>query len=319
LAYSAYGEDGEVDQHINEPYETFKSLMSRFTLSDFDPDAFVRKAKSRGFRYIIPTTHHMDGFCLWDTKTSEFKMTNAPARMDVVGELIKACRKHGLKFGVYFPYCDLSHPLVQKLIPQGKGDSGQWSDQNPLPPGELRATAHTCRSRSVNCVRTMGRSTYSSGTPARPTLSGLEWLSGWCMSFSRAFSRIAVGERITSIAQQMRGYRRRLFYSRTECAIHSVDVSGACCSIRDVHYNDHNWLYDKTDRHFKSARSLTHALIEAVSKGGNLLVNIGPDTRGRVQPEVDAALDEMGAWVAKHTEPSGVRPPVRAMTFRMWP
>ena len=88
---------------FDTPFAQYRFLLDRFTLDAFDAETFVARIEALGARYLIPTSHHADGLCLWDTATTDFKMTRAPARLDVIGALADACRRQGLKFGVYFP------------------------------------------------------------------------------------------------------------------------------------------------------------------------------------------------------------------------
>lgn len=141
MAHSAVrpGDPATPGHVFNTPFKQYCFLLDRFTLDAFDADRFVARIKALGARYLIPTSHHADGLCLWDTATTGFKMTNAPARLDVIGALAEACRRQGLRFGVYVPYCDMSHPLMQPLFATGQQDSAGWGDQCPLTPDQLAA------------------------------------------------------------------------------------------------------------------------------------------------------------------------------------
>lgn len=93
------------------PVAEYERLMDRFDAREFDADAIARLAVDAGMGYLNITTRHHDGFCLWDTKESDFNSVNAPARRDLVAELADACAKHGLGLFLYYSHGrDWRHP-----------------------------------------------------------------------------------------------------------------------------------------------------------------------------------------------------------------
>ena len=78
----------------------YEKFADRFAAEKFNADDFVEVAKSAGAEYIVFTSKHHDGFCMWDTATTDYKVTNTPARRDVIGELADACRRKGVKLHI---------------------------------------------------------------------------------------------------------------------------------------------------------------------------------------------------------------------------
>ena len=83
-----------------EDYE--KEVVDQFNPVDFDADAWAEVAKQAGMKYLVITAKHHDGFCMWDTKTTDFGIMNTPYGKDIVKEYVDACRRHGIKVGYYF-------------------------------------------------------------------------------------------------------------------------------------------------------------------------------------------------------------------------
>ena len=102
------------------PVEEYDNLYKRFNPVKFNADEWVAVAKSAGMKYIVLTTKHHDGFCLWDTKETDYNIMNTPFGRDVTKELSDACRRAGLAFGAYYSTCDWHHPDFPLTSPGGK-------------------------------------------------------------------------------------------------------------------------------------------------------------------------------------------------------
>lgn len=286
---------------FNTPFAQYRFLLDRFALEGFDAETFVARIKALGARYLIPTSHHADGLCLWDTATTDFKLTNAPARLDVVGALAKACRRHGIKFGLYFPYSDMSHPLMQPLFAHGKQDSAGWGDDCPLTPDQLAEYRGHLKTQIRELCTQYGEIVilwWDGGPTDR----------GWVREVKQMVYDLQPGiiQNSRFSGGLWRGVGEPLCgdFFTPEQTVPSVPLmhDGKPVPFETCLVSTGNWLYDRTERNFKRDRTLVRDLLEAVSKGGNLLLNMAPDEHGRVNPEVDQALDEMGDWLRRHGE-----------------
>ena len=92
------------------PIAEYDNLYKQFNPTKFNADQWVAIAKAAGMKYIVITTKHHDGFCLWDTKLTDYNIMNTPFHRDVVKELAAACKKQGIAFGTYYSVCDWHHP-----------------------------------------------------------------------------------------------------------------------------------------------------------------------------------------------------------------
>ena len=92
------------------PIAEYDNLYKQFNPTKFNADQWVAIAKAAGMKYIVLTTKHHDGFCLWDTKLTDYNIMNSPLHRDVVKELAAACKKQGIAFGTYYSVCDWYHP-----------------------------------------------------------------------------------------------------------------------------------------------------------------------------------------------------------------
>lgn len=286
---------------FDTPFAQYRSLLSRFTLDGFDSEQFVRRIKKMGARYLVPTSHHADGLCLWDTATSDFKTTNAPAHLDIIDALATACRRHGLKFGFYFPYCDQSHPLIQPLFAINKQDSSRWIDDCPLTPTELKIYRSHLREQIRELCSNYGE------------IAMLWWDAGpsdiaWANDVKRMVAELQPGV--------LQNSRWGLDYWHpeknpdplpgdfftAEQIVPSIPVrrNGSRVPFECAETSTGNWVFYRTEKNFYSARALTHDLLESVSKDGNLLLNLSPDEHGCVNKEVDIELTRMSDWMQHH-------------------
>ena len=92
------------------PVEVYDNLYKKFNPEKFNADEWVAAAKAAGMKYIVLTCKHHDGFCLWDTKLTDYNIMNSPFKRDVVKELAEACKKQGIKFGCYYSVPDTHNP-----------------------------------------------------------------------------------------------------------------------------------------------------------------------------------------------------------------
>jgi alpha-L-fucosidase len=137
------------------PAEVYDSKYpSRFNPDLFDAREWARSAKAAGMKYIVLTTKHHEGFCMWDTKTTDYKITKSPFGRDLVKEYVAACREEGLKVGFYYSIIDWHHPdftidVTHPLRPRGGFTDESYARLNRA--ATWPDTASICSRRSANC------------------------------------------------------------------------------------------------------------------------------------------------------------------------
>ena len=92
------------------PREVYDNLYKSFYPGMFDADRIVAAAKQAGMKYLIQVTKHTNGFCMWDTRFTDYNVMHTPFRRDIVAEMAAACERAGLKFGIYYSQRDWHHP-----------------------------------------------------------------------------------------------------------------------------------------------------------------------------------------------------------------
>ena len=284
------------------PREEYAKLARQFNPVDYDAEAIAKLAYDAGMKYVVITSKHHDGFAMYDSKVSKYDIMDAsPYRRDIVQELYDACKKYGLDFGLYY-----SHNI-------------DWMDGHEGGYDELVASGLPISERAQ---RKAGRNDWD---PSPNTFS--EYLE------DKAYPQVKeiltkfpdmttlwydYGRYVTP-DQSMNFYRLAydlqpdmLVNSRVGNDLGDFDIPGDNKIPEDqlsitkpwqtVGTTNNSWGFKSYDDDWKSVKELIFWLTEIVSKGGNYMLNIGPDGTGKVPQQSIDNLLEVGKWLAVNGE-----------------
>lgn len=292
------------------PSGDYDPLMVEFNPGHCDMRQWMAAAKGAGMQYAVLTAKHHDGFCLFDSAYTDFKSTNSPAGRDFVREFLDAAREAGLRAGLYFSLIDWRHPDFPHY-----GDENHPMRDNPACGNEGRDFG-----RYLDYLHAQVRELCSNYS--RLDLLWFDFSYGWLRG--EAWRGTQLMELVRSLQPGV-VVNNRLevsgegFGSLAACAptpFHGDFVSPEQIVPPDglfdaqgrplvwescVTMNNH-WGYCAGDRFYKPAPMLVKKLVECVSKGGNLLLNVGPDAQGRFPDQAQAVLAEMGRWMDQNGE-----------------
>lgn len=278
------------------PTEEYVKLAAEFDPTSYDPAEWVAAAKQAGMRYIVITAKHHDGFCLFDTKRTDWDVVDAtPYGKDLLVPLAEECRKQGLRFGLYYSIIDWHHPS------QTPSDRGR----NPtlMKPGQ--------KQQYIQYMKGQLQELVDSCSPDLFWFDG-EWPNWWTEQDGRdlySYLRqlkpsLIVNNRVGKGRDGMRGLSKdegRYVgdFGTPEQQIPTQHLAGidweACLTMNDT------WGFKRNDHDWKDSDALIGSLVEAVSKGGNLLLNVGPTADGKIPDESLKRLDDIGAWMANNS------------------
>ncbi len=305
------------------PHEAYEPLMREFNPRHCDMGAWMDAAKAAGMRYVVMTAKHHDGFCLFDSAYTDFKSTNTPAGRDFVREFLEAARSRGLRAGLYFSLLDWRHPDYPHC-----GDAHHPMRDDPAYGNEGR-DFNRYLDYLHNQVRELctnyGRLDLLWFDFSYGELRGEAWRGTALMEMVRSLqpdvivdNRLEVsGEGFGSLAECRPTPYHGDFVSPEQIIPPNGlrDAEGnPLCWESCITMNNH-WGYCAGDRFFKPAPMLVKKLVECVSKGGNLLLNVGPDAQGRIPDESLEILGGIGRWMERNGEsiygcgPSGISKP----------
>jgi len=288
----------------------YRALSSRFNPVRFDPEAWVDLARRAGQRYMVFTTKHHDGFCMFDSAYTDYKITRTPYGKDIVRQLSEACHAKGMPLGFYYSPPDMNHPGYRdtsKLSSsnyRGQPERPEW----PLYLEYMGLQLHELLTK-YGPVAEVWFDAVDPNTQDR--YDGQRFVDEVRRLQPAALvnNRIGVSgdfvtpEQFIPKAIPLKGIRmdspdhsaadkQAITVPRPE----EFQPWEACMTINDT------WAYRSKDRNFKSVDLLIRSMVEIISRGGNFLLDVGPQPDGQIQPEFVERLDAMGRWVKKNSE-----------------
>ena len=274
------------------PVADYKALAPEFNPVAFSAHDIVALAKSAGMKYIVITSKHHDGFAMFDSKADPFNIVAAtPFHRDPIRELAEECRKQGIKLGFYYSQDQDWTAPGGAAFKTGDHDlpSHHW---DPAQDGDF---AHYLHTKAIPQLKEL-LSNYGE-FPAviwfdTPTKDMTPELAGEIVALLNQHPNLIWNNRLGG------GYM-----GDTETPEQYIPAKGypgrdweACMTMNDT------WGYKSDDTNFKSTETLLRNLIDIASKGGNYLLNIGPDSKGNVPPDEVERLHAVGKWLAVNGE-----------------
>jgi alpha-L-fucosidase len=286
-------------QRAKIPVSEYEQLAKQFNPVKFDAEQWVQIAKNAGMKYIVITSKHHDGFCMWDTKYTDYDVVDAtPFKRDILGELSKACRENGIKMCFYHSIMDWHHPDAQAPF------YPNYNDTSKSNPNFDRYVEYYLKGELKELVQKYGP-------------LGILWFDGeWVKDWSREMGwnmydyclslqpDIIVNNRVGNGRQGMRGLSKTNEfagdYGTPEQEIPARGLPGVdwetCMTMNDT------WGYKSYDNNWKSSEDLLHKLVDIASKGGNFLLNVGPTAEGLIPAPSVERLAAIGKWMKVNSE-----------------
>ena len=261
------------------PIEVYDNLYKQFNPAKFNADEWVSVAKAGGMKYMVLTTKHHDGFCLWDTKLTDYNIMNSPFRRDVVKELAAACKKQGIGFGTYYSVCDWHHPDFPLTSPGGSVERAK---------SDLDAYNRYLLGQVSELITNYGPLfTLWNDVPQHFEGRGVNTIK----LARRLQPDIIINDRTGDGGD----------YSTPEQHIGGFNLQRPWESCMTISAHD-QWAWGGTNDGVKPLAACLRMLIGAAGGDGNLLLNVGPRPDGLIDPEQTARIKEIGDWLAKYGE-----------------
>ncbi|HAV12663.1 MAG TPA: hypothetical protein DCX06_04070 [Opitutae bacterium] len=266
---------------LNIPSDDYSELIHEFNPTGFDAEKIVRAARDAGMVYLVVTAKHHEGFCLWDSQYTEFDVASSPfAGRDILAELKQACDMYGIKFGLYYSIIDWNHP-TQEPDMFARRDRFRWKHIE-LVKGREQEYFDYQTNQVLELIEKY-----------EPTLLWFDgdWADWWTLEEGVKLYN-AIRESDPEIIVNNRVAKRDVFELDyvTQEQRHFEEAFPkyweGCYTMNS------SWGYKYDDDKWKDAETVYHKLKDINEKGGSLLLNVGPDGSGVVQPEAYSILRE---------------------------
>lgn len=287
-----------IQKYLGIPSSEYTRLAKSFAAPHFDAETWVKAIADAGAKYVCVTTKHHDGFCLWPTKLNDnWNITITPFQRDPIKELAEACRKHGVVFCLYHSILDWHHP--------------DW----PLrPPFNDLAKGAPDKERFRAYLHGQLKELFTNYGPI-----GTIWLDGswdrghWTSEDGKKLQDFIRSLQPSVIINNRSGYlppqpKLEIEVKNTYSYIFAGDYISPegevpLTGLPDIHWETcqtmqlpNNWGYSRITG-FRTYTELLRQFIDVASKGGNLLLNIGPTGEGEIPPQALGCLGKFGAWM----------------------
>ncbi|MDR1640292.1 MAG: alpha-L-fucosidase [Clostridiales bacterium] len=288
--------------------EDYQKYFDSFNPQNYNPKEWAKLAKEAGMKYAVLTAKHHDGFCLFDSAYTDYKSTNTQCGRDLVREFLDAFRDEGLKVGLYYSLLDWHHPdyphYGDKIHPMR--DNEAFKDVTHDFPNYLKYL----HSQVEELCTSYGKLDILWFDFSYDNLHGEAWEATKLVRMVRGLqpgilidNRLEVsGEGYGSIAKKVPLEYAGDFASPEQIIPHEglVGEDGLPINWEACITMNNSWGFAQKDTNFKPAPMLIKKLVECVSKGGNLLLNVGPDANGRIPEESIKILKDIGAWISRN-------------------
>jgi alpha-L-fucosidase len=264
------------------PREEYRELTKQFNPVEFDAEQWVSLARAAGMKYIVITSKHHDGFCLFDTEHTDYNVMDAtPFKRDIIKELADACAKQDMRFGVYYSHnFDWYHSRHRKLPKEKPAMSApRYLD---MVQGHIRELLTNYGDMAVLWFD-MGFGSLQDANAQGALVRELQPKTIIC---SRLYQRSATHQYADFVSLPDRQVASARVDRDTE----------TCMTMR------HNWGYDRDDNHWKSTKDVIERLVLSASRGVNFLLNVGPTPEGTFCPEEIERLQAVGKWMEVNGE-----------------
>jgi alpha-L-fucosidase len=285
------------EQITNEVYDS--KYFKRFDPDLYDPDAWAEAAADAGMKYFVITTKHHEGFCLWDSKYTDYKATNTPAKRDLLRPMVDAFRRRGLKVGFYHSLLDWHHD--QYVLDPHIGPYRNAPNREELNKGrDQKKYAEYLYNQTRELLTEFGPVDilwydFSYPKPDGTGKGRQDWDSERLYKLVRGLAPEIILDDRLDLPEGWDVKTPEQTQPAEWVKVDGVPVVWEACQTFSG-----SWGYHRDEQSWRSVENLVQTLVDCVSKGGNLLMNVGPTSRGEFDGRALERLSGIGTWMRRH-------------------
>jgi len=284
------------ERMTNEEYQKYFEL---FDPDMFNPKEWAKMAKQAGMKYAVITAKHHEGFCLFDSKFTDYKSTNTPYGKDILREWVDAFRAEGIKIGFYYSLLDWHNPdyTIDRNHPQSQASDTAYERMNKG--RDMNKYREYIKNQVTELLTNYGEISVIwldySFPKGKQGKGRKDWDSENLLKIVRKLQPgILVNDRLDLLDVES-GWD---FTTPEQYKVSKwPEVSGKRVPWETCQTFSGSWGYYRDENTWKDNKQLLELLIESVSKGGNLLLNVGPTSRGTIDYRAQDRLKAMGEWM----------------------
>ena len=285
--------------------EQYQKYIDDFYPSDFDAKAWAKTAKAAGMKYAVLTAKHHDGYCLFDSKLTDYKLTPHFGGRDLVREFLEAFRAEGIRVGLYYSIIDWHHPDYPNVGNHPQRADKEYAERIFNWDNYLKYM----HGQVEELVKNYGKIDIMWFDYSFDEYSGEKWKANELVAMVRKYqpdiildNRLATHEGSSSKERMVKTLGD---FETPEQGIPDVALVDkysnpipweTCLTLNG------GWGYTEMDHNWKSPELIIHTLVNCVSKNGNLLLNVGPNARGIIPKESVEILSKVGKWLNTNGE-----------------
>jgi alpha-L-fucosidase len=276
----------------------YQKYFEIFNPDLFDPVAWAKKAKAAGMKYAVITTKHHEGFCMFDSEYTDYDVMNTPYNKDIIKEWVEAFRSEGLGIGFYYSLIDWHHPeyTIDRIHPQSASTREAYDKLNE--DRDMSIYREYLKNQVREILTNYGKIDilwldYS--FPGKFGKDRDDWGSVELVRMVRKLQPDIILNDRADLKDYQGGWD---FTTPEQFKVESwPEIDGKKIPWETCQTFSGSWGYYRDEHTWKNKKQLLVLLIESVSKGGNLLLNVGPTARGTFDHRADKALGEIGEWM----------------------
>ncbi|MDH6314020.1 alpha-L-fucosidase [Parabacteroides sp. PFB2-10] len=277
------------------PKEAYDNLYKEFNPTSFDAKAWAKMAKEMGVKYLIFTTKHHDGFCLWPSKYTDYTIANSPYKKDIVKEIVDAYNAEGIDVHLYFSIIDWNHPGYRSAAPLTKHDKDNYGQF-------LTFTANQLKELLTNYPTVKGL--WFDGSWDKAWIEEAAWVDELGKELRAMKPGLVIGSRFRADENGKRHYDTNGDLIDDYDQTWERDLPKSMADLNGVDWDcvmtvpENQWGYHSDWKGYvKTSYDLIEMMAHSVSMDGNFVLNFGPDGKGNIRPEETLLAKEIGEWM----------------------
>ena len=293
-----------IKQKEEIPDEVYDKYFKYFNPDLYDPEQWAEAASNAGMKYMVVTSKHHDGFCLWDSQLTDYKSTNTPYGKDLLTPMLEAFKNRGLRLGTYHSVIDWHHP---EFPIDDLHSMRNHPDRDKLnEPRDITKYATYLHGQTKELLEQYDLEImwFDFSYPAGKGQWGKDWIGkgkeDWqsekLLKMIRSLKpNIILNDRL-DLDEGWDIKTPEQYQPQSWLTVNGDPVVWEACQTFSG-----SWGYHRDETSWKTVEQLIHMLIDTVSKGGNLLLNVGPTGRGEFDVRALDRLNGMGRWMHHHS------------------